>query len=87
MVDLNAHEAGNGGKKPREAYSSPSLLYSEAARLGRTAMSSKELRRAGVLARVESGELKLVDAAVLMGMSYRQSKRLAKRYREGERKG
>jgi hypothetical protein len=50
-------------------------------------MSSKELRRAGVLGRVESGELKLVDAAVLMGMSYRQSKRLAKRYREGERKG
>src|ERR1700722_17674863 len=46
-------------------------------------MSSKELRRAGVLGRVESGELKLVDAAVLMGMSYRQSKRLAKRYREG----
>lgn len=29
MVDLNAHEAGNGGKKPREAYSLPSLLYSE----------------------------------------------------------
>ena len=46
-------------------------------------MSSKELRRAGVLARVESGELKLVNAAVMMGMSYRQSKRLAKRYREG----
>src|ERR1700686_5673041 len=53
------------------------------ARLGRTAMSCKELRRAGVLARVESGELKLVNAAVMMGMSYRQSKRLAKRYREG----
>ena len=50
-------------------------------------MSSKELRRAGVLARVESGELKLVDAAVLMGMSYRQSKRLAKRYREGGTQG
>ena len=47
-------------------------------------MSCKELRRAGVLARVESGELKLVDAAVMMGMSYRQSKRLAKRYREGD---
>ena len=46
-------------------------------------MSSKELRRAGVLARVESGELKLVNAAVIMGMSYRQSKGLAKRYREG----
>jgi len=32
-VDLNAHEAGNGGQKPREAYSSPSLLYSEDAAL------------------------------------------------------
>jgi hypothetical protein len=32
---------------------------------------------------VESGELKLVNAAVMMGMSYRQGKRLAKRYREG----
>ncbi len=31
MVDLNAHEAGNGGQKPREAYSLPSLLYSEIA--------------------------------------------------------
>jgi len=30
MVDLNAHEAGNGGQKPRDAYSLPSLLYSEA---------------------------------------------------------
>ena len=46
-----------------------------------------EQRRAGVLARVESGELTLVDAAVLMGMSYRQSKRLAKRYREGGTQG
>jgi hypothetical protein len=50
-------------------------------------MGSKELRRAGVLARVESGELKLVDGAVLIGMSYRQSKRLAKRYREGGTQG
>ncbi len=32
-------------------------------------MSSKELRRAGVLARVVSGELKLVNAAVMMGLS------------------
>ena len=32
MVDLNAHEAGNGGQKPRDAYSLPSLLYSEALR-------------------------------------------------------
>jgi len=36
MVDLNAHEAGNGGQKPREAYSSPSLLYSENAALSPT---------------------------------------------------
>ena len=50
-------------------------------------MSGKELRRAGILARVKSGELKLVHAAVMMGMSYRQSKRLAKRYREGGAKG
>jgi transposase len=35
------------------------------------------------LGRVESGELKLVNAAVMMGTSDRQSKRLAKRYREG----
>src|ERR1700680_3052334 len=50
-------------------------------------MSSKEMRRAGILARVKSGELKLVNAAVMMGMSYRQSKRLAKRYREGGAQG
>jgi len=50
-------------------------------------MSSKELRRAGVWARVKSGELKLVNAAEMMGMSYRQTKRLAKRYREGGAKG
>jgi hypothetical protein len=44
-------------------------------------MSCSELRRAGVLARVESGELKLVNAAVIMGLSYRQTKRLGRRYR------
>jgi hypothetical protein len=45
-------------------------------------MRSKELRRAGILVRVESGELKLVDTAVMMGVSYRRSKRLGQRYRE-----
>jgi hypothetical protein len=39
------------------------------------------------LARVKSGELKLVNAAVMMGISYRQSKRMAKRYREGLQRG
>jgi len=53
----------------------------------RTAMSCKELRRAGVMERVKSGELKLVNAAVMMGLSYRQTKRLAKRYREVGAKG
>ena len=33
------------------------------------------------MARVESGELKLVNAAVILGLSYRQSKRLRQRYR------
>jgi hypothetical protein len=45
-------------------------------------MSEKELRRAGVLARVKAGELMLGSAAELMGVSYRQSKRLWRRYRE-----
>ncbi len=34
------------------------------------------------MARVEAGELKGVDAAELVGVSYRQGKRLWKRYRE-----
>lgn len=50
-------------------------------------MSERELRRAGVLSRVEGEGLKLVDAAELMGVSYRQGKRLWKRYREGGAKG
>jgi transposase len=46
-------------------------------------MSEGELRRVEVLARVRSGQLGVVDAGVLMGVSYRQAKRLWKRYREG----
>jgi hypothetical protein len=42
-------------------------------------MSKRELQRAGVLARVKSGELPLKDAAELMRMSYRNAKRLRKR--------
>jgi hypothetical protein len=45
-------------------------------------MSERELRRWGVRARVKSAELRLVDGAELMGLSYRQVKRLWKRYRE-----
>jgi len=44
-------------------------------------MSKGELSRVEVLARVRSGQLRVVDAAVLMRVSYRQAKRLWKRYR------
>ena len=44
-------------------------------------MSAKELKRAGVLARVAAGTLRLGSAAALMAVSYRQAKRLYRRYR------
>lgn len=43
-------------------------------------MSQRELGRVEVLGRVRSGQLRLVDAARLMHLSYRQAKRLWKRY-------
>ena len=46
-------------------------------------MSARELRRAVVLGRVKAGSLSLTSAAVLMAVSYRQAKRLWRRYREG----
>jgi hypothetical protein len=46
------------------------------------AMSGKERRRLEVLSRVKSGVLSLVTAAELLGMSYRQSKRVWARYQE-----
>jgi hypothetical protein len=45
-------------------------------------MSQRELGRVEVLARVRSRQLRLVDAGRLMQVSYRQAKRLWKRYRE-----
>ena len=45
-------------------------------------MSEKELRRVAVLGRVAGGELKLVQAAELLELSYRQGKRIWRRYRE-----
>ena len=50
--------------------------------LGRTEMSTRELGRVEVLARIRSKQLRIVDASQLMGVSYRQAKRLWKRYRE-----
>ena len=48
--------------------------------MGRRALSAKEVKRAGILSRVKEGSLKLCTAAVMMGVSYRQAKRLWKRY-------
>jgi len=45
-------------------------------------MSQKELRRVEVLARVRSQQLRVVDASRLLQVSYRQAKRLWKRYCE-----
>lgn len=47
-------------------------------------MSEREMRRAAVLAQVKSRSWKLVEAAERMDLSYRQAKRLWKRY---QRKG
>ena len=46
-------------------------------------MSAKELRRGEVLRRVQRGELRLSEAAELLELSYRQARRLKKRYSAG----
>lgn len=48
----------------------------------RTEMSDRELKRLGVLARVEKAALNLVNAAEILGLSYRQTKRIWRRYQE-----
>jgi hypothetical protein len=50
-------------------------------------MSSGELERVEVMGRVGSGDLKLSDAAVMLKLSYRQAKRLWRRYRQVGSKG
>lgn len=50
-------------------------------------MSTRELERVEVMGRVSSRELKLKDAAALLQLSYRQVKRLWRRYREVGRSG
>lgn len=50
-------------------------------------MSTRELVRAGVLARVAAGTLSLQSAAAVMTVSYRQAKRLYRRYRAEGAKG
>ena len=46
-------------------------------------MSKKELNRVEVMGRVKAGSLRLIDAAEMLGLSYRQSKRIWARYRGG----
>ena len=58
----------------------PTLGLQVEAGLERTSLSHKEVDRAGVLRRVREGKLNLVNAAQLLGISYRQAKRVWKRY-------
>src|ERR1017187_8568925 len=52
---------------------------------GSLLMSRKERKRLALLAQVKSGELKLVTAGEVMGVTYRQAKRVWQRYRvEGD---
>jgi transposase len=50
-------------------------------------MSDEEVRRAGVLKRVKAGELTQVEAAEMLGLSYRQVKRVYARFRRYGAKG
>ena len=50
-------------------------------------MSSRELERVETMGRVASGALKLVHAAEMLELSYRQTKRLWRRYRKKGREG
>lgn len=50
-------------------------------------MSRRELERVEVMGRVAKQDLKLSDAAALLQLSYRQTKRVWQRYREAGREG
>lgn len=50
--------------------------------MGRSEMSKRKLGRVEVLARVGSKDLRVVDAAAVLRVSYRQARRLWKRHRE-----
>lgn len=49
-------------------------------------MSDREFTRAAVLRRVMTGDITITEATPLLGVSYRQAKRLAARFRAGGRK-
>ncbi len=50
--------------------------------MGVLALSTKERRRLELLSQVKAGRLKLIKMAELLSLSYRQAKRIWKRYRE-----
>jgi transposase-like protein len=50
--------------------------------MGGLLMSEKERRRLGIMERVASGELKKADAAKIVGVSYRQIKRISTRHKQ-----
>src|SRR5450755_4296447 len=50
-------------------------------------MSTRELERVEVMGRVAKEELKLIDAAAMLQLSYRQIKRLWRRYQQKGSKG
>jgi transposase len=51
--------------------------------LGRVELSGRELSRGEVMGRVRAGNLRLGEACELLGISYRQGKRIWARYRKG----
>ena len=51
--------------------------------MGRTGLSRRELSRVEVMSRVKAQSLRLREAAELLELSYRQSKRIWARYRAG----
>ena len=55
--------------------------------MGRTSLSRKELNRVEVMARVKVGSLRLREAGELLEISYRQAKRIWRRYRAKGAKG
>jgi transposase len=65
---------------------SPTLATMKVA-VRRTPMSAKELGRVAVVGRVAAGTLSLGSAATMLGVSYRQMKRIAKRFREAGARG
>ena len=48
----------------------------------RILMSAQERRRLEVFSRIQSGEMRLVEASELLGLSYRQTKRVWSRYQQ-----